>query len=239
MRRPVRVALIGALLMLAGCLPSACSAFEWPQPRPPAAVAALIPAAAIDLIVGFEIVSPGYYEQHLQAPICPGHVSGPTVGIGTDLGYQLAAVIRTDWHAHPQRERLVQMAGIKGVAACTAVVRRAADVRTAYPLARTVFEHTTVVRYYRMMRRAYPGAEQLPPSAQGALTSLTINRGPSMLGYSRAEMRTIRDVCVPARDVQCIDAQLRAMTRVWRRSTIERGMIRRRNAEADLLGVPR
>lgn len=238
MRRPVRSALIGALLALAGCLPSAGSAFEWPQPRPPAEVAGLIPAAAADLIVGFEIVSPRYYAQHLQAPICPGHVSGPTVGIGTDLGYQLSSVIRADWHAHPQRDQLAQMAGVKGVAACAAAVRGTQGVRTPYRLAREVFEHTTLVRYYRMMRRTYPGADLLPRNAQGALTSLTFNRGTSMLGYARAEMRTIRDVCVPARDLRCIEMQLRLMPRVWRQSTIERGMFRRRNAEADLLTVP-
>lgn len=206
-----------------------------PDPKPPADVGPLIPDEAIDLIVAFEINSAAYYAQHLQAPVWPKGESGVTVGIGYDLGYQAASVILLDWRAHSERSRLSQQAGIRGTAARDRIPTLR-DIRTPYPMARQVFDDTTIVTYYRAMRRAYPGAEHLHPLAQGVLTSLTINRGTSMRGESRREMLTIRDVCVPAADYACMQRELRAMVRVWRGSSIERGMQRRRNAEADLLG---
>lgn len=205
-----------------------------PQPKPPAEVVDLLPAVAIDLIVSFEINSPAFYEQKLQAPVWPQGESGVTVGIGYDLGYQAASVILQDWRAHSERSRLALQAGIKGEAA-KARIASLHDIRTSYALARQVFDDTTVVTYYRAMRRAYPGAEKLHPIAQGVLTSLTYNRGTSMRGERRREMATIRDVCVPAADYVCMALELRAMTRVWKGSSIERGMTRRRNAEAGLL----
>jgi GH24 family phage-related lysozyme (muramidase) len=205
-----------------------------PEPKPPSEVEDLLPAVAIDLIVQFEINSPAYYERHLQAPVWPQGSSGVTVGIGYDLGHQAASVILQDWRAHSERSRLAEQAGITGQAA-RARIPSVADIRTRYALARQVFDDTTIVTYYRAMRRTYPGAEHLHPIAQGVLTSLTYNRGTSMTGWRRTEMVTLRDECVPAADYACMQRELRAMVRVWKGSSIENGMRRRRYAEADLL----
>lgn len=205
-----------------------------PAPKPPAPVVDLLPAVAIDLIVEFEINGPAYYDKRLQAPYWPKGQSGVTVGIGDDLGYKLAAVILQDWRAHSERERLALQAGIKGSAA-ELRIPSLRDIVIPYRQAREVFDRTTIVTYYRMMRRAFPGAEELHPISQGVLVSLVYNRGTSMRGDARREMRTIRDVCVPNADYRCMAREFRAMSRVWRGSVVERGLTRRRNAEAALL----
>lgn len=206
-----------------------------PPPKPPAPVVQLIPTAALDLIISFEIGSPATYQKRYQAPIWPGAASGVTVGIGYDLGHQHAAVIEQDWVVVPAYvQRLADQAGITGTAAQAQLVGLA-DIRIDYGTARGVFDATSVVQYYRLMRGVFPGAERLHANAQGALTSLVYNRGGSMRGESRREMRTIRDVCLVHSDHACIARELRAMSRIWVGSTIEKGMKRRREAEAALV----
>ena len=80
--------------------------------------------------------------------------------------------------------------------------------------------------------QAFPGVDALPADAQGALFSLVYNRGTSMTGDSRSEMRAIRDA-VPAGDLQKIADQLRAMKRLWVGKGLD-GLLKRRDAEADL-----
>lgn len=191
---------------------------------------------ADDLIVAFEVRSREYYEKHLVAPYWPvSDYSGVTVGIGDDLGPKSASQIESDWRKHPRKNELAALAGIRGPSA-GARIKSLKHIRIEWDLAREVFSCTTVVRYYRMMLRAFPGADQLDADAQGALTSLVFNRGSSMTGHARRHMRAIRDECVPERDNACIQRQLRDMVAVWKNSSIERGMTRRRFAEADLLG---
>ena len=206
-----------------------------PAPRPPATGAAVIPQRAVDLIVAFEVGSPEVYHAKYRQPIWPGAASGVTVGIGYDLGHTAPRVIALDWHASPHAVRLASAAGTTGPLA-RELARRMADIAIEYGYAREVFDQTSVIEHYRVARRIFGGDafDALPPNAQGALVSMVFNRGGAMAGERRAEMRAIRDTCVPAGDVHCIATQLRAMVRVWRGSDIEAGMRRRRHAEAAL-----
>ena len=95
-----------------------------------------------------------------------------------------------------------------------------------------------MARTYAQCQRAFPGFDELRPNAQAALVSLVFNRGASMIGDGRREMRAIRDRGVPARDYDGIAAEFRAMTRVWQGTEIYNGMRRRRYAEADLVATP-
>lgn len=190
------------------------------------------------MIIAGEVGSPRMYQQKFQRPVWPGGVSGATIGIGYDLGMGVTATITSDWQAHPQRARLLVGAGKSGSAG-QAVTRQMQDVVTPFALAEAVFADTSVVRYYRMTRRAFgPGFVELPLNAQGALVSLVYNRGSNMLGERRAEMRAIRDVCIPQRDLNCIAAQLRIMERHWVGTPIERGMRLRRGLEIRLVFTP-
>jgi hypothetical protein len=60
----------------------------------------------------------------------------------------------------------------------------------------------------------FPGVDQLPPNAQGALVSLVFNRGPGMYGDCRREMRAVRDPVV-RKDLPEIARQIRAMKCLW------------------------
>ncbi|MGE4366204.1 MAG: hypothetical protein AB7D25_02355 [Thermomonas sp.] len=183
---------------------------------PPAATAAPatapVASAAVALIVRHEIISPAYYQAHLQGFACPGDISGPTIGIGYDLGMQTATRIRADWRAHPAAPRLATGSGVTGFGPCRTYRRDNADIRTPFALAEEVFETASLPAYHALAARAFrDGWDGLPPNAQGALVVTVYVRGAGMRGETRAEMRQLRDDCVPAHDVQCIARAHRAM----------------------------
>lgn len=207
-------------------------------PRPATPATPLLSRPALDMIIAGEVGSPRLYQKKFQRPVWPGGASGATIGIGYDLGMGATTVIASDWQVHPQMSQLLIAAGKSGTRG-RVVTQQMQDVVTPYPLAETVFQNTSVVRYYRMTRRAFgSGFAELPPNAQGALVSLVFNRGSNMLGDRRAEMRVIRDVCIPQRDLQCIATQLRIMERLWQGTPIERGMHLRRGLEIRLVFTP-
>jgi len=194
----------------------------------------LIPAEAIDLIVSFEIGSPELYERRYKSPIWPGAHSGPTVGVGYDLGTRQADIIIVDWEAHPHAARMATAAGITGPISRD-WVRKAADISVEYGMARQVFDQTSLVEHYRVARRVFgPAFDRAPGVVRGSLSSLVFNRGGSMRGDGRREMRAIRDTCLPAGNWDCVAFELRGMKRIWKGSDIEVGMNRRREAEAKL-----
>lgn len=189
---------------------------------------------AIELVIGFEISSRAYYNRHLIRPTWPGAASGVTIGIGYDLGHQVRPVIAQDWREHRHVDELGQASGVKGAAA-KALVPPMRHIETPLNLASEVFEESTVPRYWQSAERAFPGMQELRPCAQGALFSLVYNRGSAMAGSTRQEMRAIRDECVPMRDHLCIAEQIRKMVRLWEGTSIENGMRRRRQAEAEMV----
>lgn len=208
-----------------------------PDPVPPAPPPvddrqAACRAAAAALIIRWEVTSPAYYRKHLVLPVWPGGASGVTWGIGYDGGHQISSVILDDWQAHSERIRLATTAGVTGTKA-KAILPRYRDITTEYGYAAEIFETRTLIEYERRARRAFgPGFEDLRPKACGALVSLVYNRGGSMTGDSRREMKNIRDTCVPAADYACIASEIRAMKRLWRGTSIQNGMDGRREAEA-------
>jgi len=180
----------------------------------------LVSPAAVDLIVGFEIISPAYYTRKLQGVVCPPRLSGPTRGIGWDDGHQTRSAIAAAWPMHPQLERILPASGQVGAAKCNAYRNANRDIRTPLPMAELVFEQTALPAYHGLTARAFRnGWDALPPNAQGALVATVYNRGASMMGSGkndpRREMRHLRDVCVPAADTQCMAEQFLSMRRLW------------------------
>lgn len=205
-----------------------------PPPAQPAPVRPLVAPCAVDLIVHYEVTSPAHYARRLEGVIWPGGASGATWGVGYDGGHQTRGVIRRDWDRHEAREQLSGTAGITGAAA-RALVRTLQDVRTPYGYAYEVFETASLPVYHGRARRAFGDPfDQLPPPAAGSLVSLVYNRGAGMAGDSRREMRALRDVCVPAGDVDCIAREIRAMCRIWEGTPNGPGLCRRRDDEARL-----
>ncbi len=195
----------------------------------------LTPAAS-KLILDYEVGGgQKYYEKKLLHPTWPGGQSGVTIGVGYDLGYNSESQFQADWGArlpHADFDRLKACLGAKAASA-SALVAKVKDITVPWSAASAVFFALTVPRFYREASAAFPGLEKLPGDAQGALVSLVFNRGTSMKGDSRREMRAIRDL-VPKGDLKGIAAQLRAMKRLWVGKHLD-GLIARREAEAKLV----
>lgn len=187
---------------------------------------------AVALIVRWEITSPAYYTQRLQRPIWPGAASGVTWGVGYDGGHQTSARILADWSAHPNAEELATTSGIVGTRAREALPRYRHIITPLEP-AQDVFAGSTLPAYDALAARAFRnGWDGLPADARGVLTSLVFNRGASMGGDRRREMRALRDECVPRGDLQCMAAEIRSMKRLW---PDLRGLQLRREDEARLV----
>ncbi|BDA69263.1 hypothetical protein CAL7716_034290 [Calothrix sp. PCC 7716] len=199
----------------------------------------LLSEKAIELILEFEVGGKAHYEKTLKNPIWPKGASGITIGIGYDLGYNTQPVFLKDWQRLDKAslERLKVCCGLKGVKAEN-VLNNVKDIVVPWEIAWDVFQNLTVPRYYESTRNAFPGLENLPADAQGALVSLVFNRGGGMKdtpsGLSRLQMRNIRDL-VPNKDLKGIAEQIREMKDLWKGKEIEKGMARRRDAEAALL----
>lgn len=190
--------------------------------------------AAVALVVRWEVGSKDRYTKLYQGVICPGGASGPTIGIGDDLGHQAAAEIRRRWGWHPQADRLATGAGITGDAKCKAWKAQHRDIRVSYDDAIRVFTTYTWPSYLRMAERAYRnGWKSLSLPHQGGLGSNGYNRGFSMVGKRNVHKRHTRDVCVPANDADCTANQLIASCSIWdNQPAIRKGLCARRHDEA-------
>lgn len=211
-------------------------AVEAVTPEPlPTPVDTSIDPAVVALVVRWEVGSPKQYTAKYQGVICPGGASGPTIGIGDDLGHQTPNEIRRRWGWHPQVERMVTGSGQTGPAACIAWKKAHADIRVTYTEALRIFQTYAWPKYQAMASRAYrKGWDGLTSFHQDSLTSNGYNRGFSFLGSKRAELVVIRDNCVPRSAAACTADQLRASCRVWdSQPTIRKGLCARRHAEAD------
>ena len=192
--------------------------------------------AAEQLIIDQEVGGgQAYYDKFLIHPDWPGGDSGCTIGVGSDLSTLSVANIRSDWHALPAPDltRLAATQPYHGTPAKTATAR-VHDIAVPWPIGLDVFDDVDVPRFYQLTRRTFPGFDDLKPNAQGALTSLIFNRGESMVGSKRVQMRAIRDL-VPSKDYRGMADQLRAMIPLWQGQSIYQDMKTRRNAEANLM----
>lgn len=205
-----------------------------PEPLPTVVDTSVNPAV-VALVVRWEVGSPKQYTAKYQGVICPGGASGPTIGIGDDLGHQTPNEIRRRWGWHPQVDRMVTGSGQTGPAACNAWKKAHADIRVTYSEALRIFQTYAWPKYRAMASRAYrKGWDGLTSYHQDSLTSNGYNRGFSFLGSKRSELVVIRDNCVPRSAASCTATQLRASCRVWdSQPTIRKGLCARRHAEAD------
>ncbi|WP_287278857.1 hypothetical protein, partial [Ralstonia sp.] len=190
---------------------------------------------ARDTLVRWEVSSQSQYLRRWQWAIWPGGASGITWGVGYDGGHQHRQSILREWAMHAHRDRLATTAGITGEAARLALPRYR-DIVTPWPMAVHVLEAYSIPRYWAAARRAYGRQiDRAPAGVQCALISETYNRGEAMAGARRAERRTIRDQCLPARDAECVARALEASCRVWAADAINGpGLCNRRRAEASI-----
>lgn len=214
---------VNAIESVASALPSAA------EPDAP-----LVHPDAVALIIRWEIGSASLYRQRYRGVVWPGASSGPTWGIGYDGGHATRRTIAADWALHDDVDRLVGTSGVTGLRA-KAELWRWKGVLTDYDYAVLVFATRSLIEYERQTRRAFrDGYDALPSRARGALVSLVYNRGASMTGDSRREMRALRDDCVPDGNVACMAREIRAMKRLW---PSLKGLRDRRDDEARLAAI--
>ncbi len=188
----------------------------------------------VQLIIEFEVGGISYYNSKLQKPTYPGGASGPTVGIGYDLGYNTPGQIESDWGDVLDAgtvTRLKAVAGLKRGAAQSAVSGMK-DISIPFEAAKQVFYKRTMPRFSKQTQAAFPGIEQLHGHCQGATVSLVFNRGPALKGERRRHMRQIREAIVASTPNQ-VPQYFRDMKVIWQGEGLP-GLLRRRDAEASL-----
>jgi len=195
----------------------------------------IVSKRALDKLIEFEISSEEIYNKKYQKPIYPGGDSGATIGIGYDLGFNTKTQIDADWRgkiSDADLDLLKTAAGVTGANAKN-LIAGLKSVSVPFAAAREVFYVSTLPRYAKSTRGIYPGVENLPADAQGALLSLIYNRGTKLTGDTRKEMNAIVAL-VAAENLNGIAAQITAMKRIWDIKKFP-GLHIRRDEEAKLV----
>lgn len=197
---------------------------------------------AIKLIIQYEVGgTQRYYDRYLARPSWPGGSSGVTIGFGVDLGYESEVLEELeDILTNDQIKRLNRVVGLKGNRAQSAIsgVR---DIIIPWDFAYDYFIKKTIPKYIDQTLEAFPGSENLPDDAFGALVSIVFNRGPLIDSSDRRrEMRNIRDILISegiTNDTILRTAdEVRAMSRLWPDNIkSDNDLHDRRHAEADLI----
>jgi GH24 family phage-related lysozyme (muramidase) len=196
----------------------------------------MISKKAIDLIIQFEIGGRTYYDKALQKPTYPGGESGVTIGIGYDLGYNTDKQFLADWSPSLNLNfvnALRPLCSLKGEKVKGLLRGEVLNVRIPYNIAYNVFVKTSVPRYYKATLSIYPQLAELNEDTQGALVSMIYNRGTSLNGERRKEMRNIVAL-VANKDYEGIAEEIENSKRLWEHKGMD-GLVLRREAEADLI----
>ena len=192
---------------------------------------------ALALILEYEVGGgKSYYDKYLSKPTWPGGASGFTLGIGVDCGYYTPTELEKLFNFLPKN----QLEIVKGASGKTGQAGKEytqkyknSGIVVSWDQALKIFNELIWGKFARLAEKAFPGLDQLCDDAYGAIVSLVFNRGSSLSGDSRLEMRNIRDL-VPKKDYKGIANELRKMKRIWQGKGLD-GLITRREAEAKLV----
>lgn len=186
-------------------------------------------------VIVFESGGKSYYERYLKTPTWPGGASGVTIGIGVDLGY----IQTNEFDLHFSKyfsknnvNRLKRTIGIKGSSA-KPLISQIKDIELSWDNASDAFREWTLPKFWKLSNNLWKGLDQLEEPAQVALVSIVFNRGTSIEGSSRTEMKKIKDL-VLKKDYLGIANQIRSMKRLWVGKNMN-GLLKRRDVEADMV----
>lgn len=189
---------------------------------------------ALDLILLYEVGGRETYEKRYAHPYWPGGPSGVNIGIGYDLGYVAGYTFEQHWQSRlsaTDYERLSSTLGRTGDNA-KALIATLEDIEIPWEMALEAFEASALPIYASQLESTFRNAKELHPDSYGALLSLIYNRGTSLNGESRKEMRAIADLMAQRRFAEVPD-QIRAMKRLWAGKGLV-GLLKRRDLEAQL-----
>lgn len=197
----------------------------------------VISRAAEELIIEQEVSSEKVYNARYTRPTWPGGASGVTIGIGYDLGMSTIAQIKSAWGnlvSPAMLQAMTQCAGMTGEAGRKALSHVRDKINIPWDVALHVFENVDMPRWVGIVKSRLPNCDALSPDCLGALVSLAYNRGPSFdrAGDRYREMRAIKKH-MKDRRYDLIPNEFRSMARLWQNTSV-RGLVARRNAEADL-----
>jgi GH24 family phage-related lysozyme (muramidase) len=192
---------------------------------------------ALGLILEYEVGGgKSYYEKFLAKPTWPGGASGMTLGIGVDCGYYTPAELEKIFNFLPKKQlEIVKGAsGKRGQAGkdYTNQYKNSGIVIT-WDQAINIFNNLIWPKFAKLAEKAFPQLDKLCDNAYGAIVSLVFNRGSSLVGDSRREMREVKDLILQ-KDYRSIAIEFQKMKRVWKGKGLD-GLLARRDAEAALV----
>lgn len=187
-----------------------------------------------DLIVNSETGGQGYYNKFLKFPTVPPGDSGITIGVGFDTQFYGKSIILNWWKDLGDKNvnRIANTAGFNHIKA-KSTINSIKDILISWDLATTVFNNHTIPQYYSLALRTYPGLDKLCLNAQASITSVIFNRGSSLSGPARIEMRDLKDE-IAKKDYAAMASSIRSMKRIWAGKDMD-GLLIRRNNEAKLI----
>jgi GH24 family phage-related lysozyme (muramidase) len=191
----------------------------------------------LKLIYDFEVGGgESYYNKFLKRFTWPGLQSGPTIGIGVDCAYYTKQELKNLFSFLPpdQIDLVCGSTGKTGEAGkeYTKVLREA-GIEVSWNQAQKIFLNTTWAKFSKLTDNVFQGSNDLCDDAYGALVSLVFNRGSSLSGNSRSEMRDINNL-VPQKNYHAIARKIRSMKRLWFGKGMD-GLIDRREREAQMV----
>jgi hypothetical protein len=191
----------------------------------------------INFICKWETGGRGYYEKVYKSTfVWPGEASGPTIGVGIDCAYYTKFELKQMLGKYTSDEEMGLILGAIGKkgAAGQSYTRTLKGIIITWDEALEIFESFTLPKFLELTKQVFPGVENLHSNAITALVSIVFNRGGSLKGDRRIEMRNIRAL-VASKDYRGIAKQIRGMKRLWKNTSSDSDLVDRREAEAKLV----
>lgn len=187
-----------------------------------------------------------YYHAVCRFPHYPGYSSGITIGVGYDLHFASESSFRELWQPYMAVGAVNELAndiGKRGTKSRAAELRNK-GIEVPFKAAWPVFVEQLMPQYFSLTKSVFPQLSRLPKSCRAVLVSLVFNRGASLEGDRRKEMRAIRDKLASAFSatagndlaaqrqlLMSIEDDIVSMQRLWGSDS---GLYRRRQVEANM-----
>ncbi|MBF0415954.1 MAG: hypothetical protein HQL79_09330 [Magnetococcales bacterium] len=194
-----------------------------PEPTP------LLPTWGVTFIALEEVSSRSAYDALYSRPTWPSEESGITIGIGYDLKFA-KDTFQGDWQALLDPDTYSALVPWLGKTGSREGKESLKHTRQPFEAAWNVYLKRTIPNEVHKTQKAFPGYEALSPLCKSALVSLVYNRGTSLVGPRRVEMRAIHDL-IQEGHLDGVPDQLIAMKRLWPDLP---GLRSRREHEAEL-----
>lgn len=186
-------------------------------------------------VINFESGGKSYYNKYLKKISWPGGASGLTIGIGADLGYMSKDEFNKYFKIFFREGDAIKLAGVIGLKGTIAKnkLTLVSGIELSWEDSMQAFIDWTLPKFWKLTNTIWPGTNELCESAQVALVSIVFNRGVSLKGSSRVEMRNIKNY-VAKKNYMAISSEIKSMKRLWVGKNLD-GLLSRRDMEAALI----